>query len=52
VKIEWRSIGGYKQVKVMFDNTVIDLGLMGGDELENFAEHLRQTADELCPKEA
>jgi hypothetical protein len=52
VKIEVRYIGSkYADVTVRTDNTVIELGLYTSDERKQFADYLREIAEDLSPME-
>jgi hypothetical protein len=49
MKFNIRRVHNYFDVSVEADNTKIDLGMMDEQECANFAEQLRQTADDICP---
>ncbi len=50
INVQWVA-KKYADVSVCDVNTKIDIGLLDEREQQELANHLREIADELCPKE-
>ena len=47
MEIKIRNTGRYLEVKIVYDSTIIDLGLLNDEERKNLASTLEEAAEEL-----